>query len=50
MTQNYSQDKQRAIEKAKAYVKDHNLEKIVAEMMNSCILSKSNKPFIFMVS
>ena len=45
-----SLSKQKAQEKAKYYIKDHNLEKIVAEMMNSTLISKTTQPLIFMVS
>lgn len=44
-----SLSKQKAQEKAKSYVKDHNLEKIVAEMMNTTLISKTPQPLIFMV-
>ena len=44
-----SLSKLKAQEKAKSYVKDHNLEKIVAEMMNTTLISKTPQPLIFMV-
>ena len=34
---------------AKQYVKHHNLEKIVGEMLNSVIHAKAERPLVFMV-
>lgn len=36
--------------KAKEYVDEHRIEKIVSEMINSLVHTKDKKPLIFMVS
>lgn len=40
----------RAQEKAKTYIDEHNIEKIISEMLNSLVHARDPKPLIFMVS
>lgn len=35
---------------AKKYIEEHELEKIVSEMLNSVVYDKSKQPIIFMVN
>lgn len=35
---------------AKKYIEDHDLEKIVSEMLNSVVYDKSKQPIIYMVN
>jgi hypothetical protein len=39
----------RAQEKAKSYMQEHNVEKILSEMLNSLVHARDPKPLIFMV-
>ncbi len=39
----------RSQEKAKSYLKEHNVEKILSEMLNSLVHARDPKPLIFMV-
>jgi hypothetical protein len=39
----------RAQEKAKSYMQEHNIEKILSEMLNSLVHARDPKPMIFMV-
>lgn len=39
----------RAQEKAKAFIQEHGVEKIISEMLNSLVHSRDPKPIIFMV-
>lgn len=39
----------KAQEKAKNYLEDHNLEKIISEMINSMVHARDPNPLIFMV-
>ena len=39
----------RAQEKAKSFIQEHNIEKIISEMLNSLVHSRDPKPLIFMV-
>jgi hypothetical protein len=39
----------RAQEKAKSYIDEHNIEKIISEMLNSLVHTREPKPIIFMV-
>jgi len=45
-----SQQKQKAQENAKIFLNQHNVEKIISEMINSLVHSKDPNPIIFMVS
>ena len=40
----------RAQEKAKSFIEEHNVEKIISEMLNSLVHSRDPNPVIFMVS
>lgn len=40
----------RAQEKARAFIEEYNVEKIISEMLNSLVHSRDEKPIIFMVS
>lgn len=40
----------RAQEKAKAFISEHKVEKIISEMLNSLVHARDPKPVIFMVS
>ena len=40
----------RAQEKAKTYMDEHNVEKILSEMLNSLVHARDPKPLIFMVT
>ena len=40
----------RAQEKAKSFIDEHNVEKIISEMLNSLVHSRDPNPVIFMVS
>ena len=40
----------RAQEKAKSYIEEHNVEKIISEMLNSLVHARDPKPIIFMVT
>ena len=40
----------RAQEKAKSFIEEHNVEKIISEMLNSLVHSRDPNPIIFMVS
>jgi hypothetical protein len=40
----------RAQEKAKSYMQEHNVEKILSEMLNSLVHARDPKPLIFMVN
>lgn len=44
-----SQQKQKAQENAKIFLNQHNVEKIISEMINSLVHSKDPNPIIFMV-
>ena len=46
MTSERQKEKQ---ELAKQYVKAHNIEKVVGEMLNSVLHAKADKPLVFMV-
>lgn len=35
---------------AKKYIEEHDLEKIVSEMLNSVVYEKSKQPIVYMVS
>lgn len=39
----------RAQEKAKAFIQEHGVEKIISEMLNSLVHSRDPKPIIFMI-
>jgi len=39
----------KAQEKAKAFIDEHNVEKIVSEMLNSLVHARDNSPVIFMI-
>ena len=39
----------RAQEKAKSYIDEHNVEKIISEMLNSLVHARDPKPLIFMI-
>ena len=39
----------RAQEKAKSYIEEHSLEKIISEMLNSLVHAREQKPVIFMI-
>lgn len=43
------QNATRSQEKAKSYLKEHNVEKILSEMLNSLVHARDPKPLIFMV-
>ena len=40
----------RAQEKAKSYIEEHNIEKIISEMLNSLVHARDPHPVIFMVT
>ena len=40
----------RAHEKAKSFIQEYKVEKIISEMLNSLVHSRDPKPIIFMVS
>ena len=40
----------RAQEKAKSFIDEHNVEKVISEMLNSLVHSRDPNPIIFMVS
>ena len=40
----------RAQEKAKTYMDEHNIEKMLSEMLNSLVHARDPKPLIFMVT
>lgn len=40
----------RAKERAKSYVEEHGVEKIISEMLNSMVHARDPNPTIFMVS
>jgi len=44
-----SQQKQKAQENAKIFLNQHNVEKIISEMINSLVHSKDPNPIIFMI-
>jgi hypothetical protein len=50
MTETKGKQMSRAQEKAKSYIEEHNVEKIISEMLNSLVHSRDSKPLIFMVS
>ena len=39
----------RAQEKAKSYIEENNIEKVISEMLNSLVHSRDSKPLVFMV-
>ena len=45
-----SKQMSRAQEKAKTYMDEHNIEKILSEMLNSLVHARDPKPLIFMVT
>jgi len=40
----------RAQEKAKSFIDEHRIEKVVSEMLNSLVHARDPQPIIFMVS
>ena len=40
----------RAAEKARAYLDEQNVEKVISEMLNSLVHARDPQPIIFMVS
>ena len=47
---NTNKQMSRAQEKAKTYMDEHNIEKILSEMLNSLVHARDPKPLIFMVT
>lgn len=49
MADNKAKRMNRAQEKAKSYIEEHNVEKIISEMLNSLVHARDPHPVIFMV-
>ena len=49
MTEIKGKQLSRAQEKAKSYIDEHKVEKVISEMLNSLVHARDPKPIIFMV-
>lgn len=50
MADSKSKRMNKAQEKAKSYIEEHNIEKVISEMLNSLVHARDPHPIIFMVA